>query len=111
MPTTRYITIREFCDFHQAEERTIERLADVGLITLYEWQQQPSIREDEVESLETMLRLHTELGINPEGIDAIMHMRQRITEMQQRMYELESRVRRYEEQVFRRFSDADDWIE
>ncbi len=40
------------------------------------------ISERDLAVVRSMLRLATDLGINPAGIETIMHMRQRITHMQ-----------------------------
>ncbi len=94
--TIRYIHIREICDFHHVELHTVEELLDVGLVQADYREDGPYLPEPELTRLETALRLHRDLHINPEGIDVILHLRTRMEEMQQRVRELEVRLRRWE---------------
>lgn len=46
--------------------------------------------------IEKLNRLHHELGINLEGIDAITHMMQRMQQMEKELKNLRNRLRIYE---------------
>ena len=94
--TIRYIHIREVCDFHQVEIQTIERLLDVGVVRADYRDDGPYVAEPEINRLETAIRIHRDLHVNPEGIDVILQLRQRMEALQVRMREMEVRLRRYE---------------
>ncbi len=97
MAIIQYITIREFCDFHAVDMRLIEEIIDFGLLRPQRQDQQLCISEDEVEMLETMLRLHQELGVNWAGVETILHMRQQIEELQQHRRQLELQLREFQQ--------------
>lgn len=92
----RYISIEEFSEFHHIDLRLIEEFIDFGLVDSQKQSGQPCIREEDIEPLEAMVRLHAELGVNLEGIEAIMHMRQRMKKLRARVEELEQLLNRYE---------------
>lgn len=93
----RYVTIQEFSEFHQADIHLIEEIIHFGLVEPLEKEDQPCIREEDIEQLEAMVRLHSELDINLPGLETIMYMRRRMQELQDRLDELERRLRWYEE--------------
>jgi len=94
MTEIRYIAIRTFCEYHQIDRRLVEAFFEFGLLDPHEDQGEWYLTDEDIEPLETMLRLHQDLGINLEGIEAIMHMRRRIRHLQQRLHELEYELRR-----------------
>jgi len=94
MTEIRYIAIRSFCEYHQIDRSLVEAFFEFGLLEAREERGEQYLTDEDIEPLETMLRLHTELGINLEGIEAIMHMRRRIRHLQQRLHELEYELKR-----------------
>ncbi len=97
MALVQYITIREFCDFHAVDIKLIEEIIDFGLLSPQEQNQQLCISEDEVDTLETMLRLHQELGINWAGVETILNMRESMQELQQQRRQLEQQLREFQQ--------------
>ena len=93
----RYVTIQEFSEFHQADIHLIEEIIHFGLVEPLEKGDQPCIREEDIEQLEAMVRIRSELDINLPGLETIMHMRRRMQELQDRLDELERRLHWYEE--------------
>ena len=92
----RYITIREFSSFHDVDVHIVRELADSGLVETLRREEEWCIREEDVEPLEMMVRLRRDLGVNPAGIETILHMRRRLEAMRRRVEELERDLRRYE---------------
>lgn len=84
-----YIAIRQVCEFHEVESHWIDELINFGLIHPVQIEDQLFIQEEELSHLETILRLRIQLGINPPGIETILHMRQTITDLHQKLKELE----------------------
>ncbi|CAH1001724.1 Chaperone modulatory protein CbpM [Neolewinella maritima] len=78
-PGVAYITVQQFCAFHQCETVIIEELLDHGI---FEVQQQNSeillIPEHQVPRIERALRLRNDLGVNAPGIDIILRLVERI---------------------------------
>lgn len=93
------VSIHEFCHHHQIEVSFIQSLHEYGLfqadtINDEEWR----LPHDQVEQLEKMVRLHYDLNINLEGLEAIHHLLQRVEGLQREVLLLRNRLRLYEEE-------------
>jgi len=96
MDNEQLIVVREFCAEHHIEISFIESLGQHGLITISTIGEQLAISDTQLPLLEKMVRLHYELDINLEGIEAIFHLLERIEAMQQEMRMLQKKVMLYE---------------
>jgi len=97
MATKGLIAAKEFCTYHHIEYTFIDSLSEAGLIEVRATNEGTYIPETELQKLERMARLHTELEINLAGIEAITHLLQRVESIQEEMRTLRNRLRRYEE--------------
>ena len=102
MENTEMIMLDEFCASHQVEVSFIHSLEETGLIETVAVNQALYIASDDLPKLEQITRLHQDLNINPEGIDAVNHLLRHIEEMKQEIVQLRNRIRFYEEN--------DDWV-
>jgi hypothetical protein len=93
----RYISIIEFCDSHQLEHSFISSLTEHGLIHTVIIEEDEYIEREQLVDLERIMRLHYELEINLEGIDAINHLLERVSRLQDEVRILQNRLRRFEE--------------
>jgi hypothetical protein len=91
------IVLDEFCTNHQVEISFIRTLEEYGLIETIIANETLCVHDDELSKLEQIVRLHRELNINSEGIDAIINLLQRIENMQNEIIELRNRLNFYEE--------------
>ena len=91
------ISADEFCTCHNIEFSFMRNLEDFGMIEMVTRHDISYIPENQLEKLERILRLHQDLEINMEGIDAISHLLNRITRMQNEIIVLQNRLRLYEE--------------
>ena len=91
------IMLDEFCASHQVEVSFIHSLEETGLIETVAVNQALYIVSDDLPKLEQITRLHQDLNINPEGIDAVNHLLRHIEEMKQEIVQLRNRIRFYEE--------------
>ena len=73
-----YITIQQFCAFHQCETVIIEEFIDYGIIEAREHGGIRAIREPDVPRIERALRLYHDLGVNAAGIDIILNLLERL---------------------------------
>ncbi|MDT3403223.1 chaperone modulator CbpM [Mucilaginibacter terrae] len=96
MATEQLTPVNDFCSYHHIEYTVISMFHDAGLLELNIIDKVSYIPVYELPRLERMVRLHTDLGINPEGIEAITHLLERIDTMQQEMQILRNRLRSYE---------------
>jgi chaperone modulatory protein CbpM len=91
------ISADEFCTCHNIEFSFMRNLQEFGMIELVTRQEVSYIPESQLEKLEKILRLHEDLEINVEGIDAINHLLQKISRMQSEIIQLRNRLRLYED--------------
>jgi len=97
MENTEMIILEEFCASHRVEISFIHSLEETGLIETVAVNQALYIASDDLPKLERITRLHQDLNINPEGIDAVNHLLRHIEEMKQEIVQLRNRIRFYEE--------------
>ena len=93
----RYISIIEFCNCYRVETSFIHSLAEHGLIQTVVIEEDEYVEQEQVRELERMMRLHYDLEINMQGIDAINHLLARVAVLQREVRTLQNRLRRFEE--------------
>jgi hypothetical protein len=96
MQTENMIALDEFCSSHQVEISFIQSLEDYGLIDITIADRTLCIAHDDLPRLEMIVRLHNDLSINLEGIDAINNLLQRIDAMQNEIAALRNKLNSYE---------------
>ena len=97
MDNENMISVIEFCEGHHIEISFIDSLQETGLIELATIEDTPYIQEDQLYDLEKIIRLHYDLDINLEGIDAVINLLKRMDDMQHEINLLKNRLRLYEE--------------
>jgi len=98
MENTDMVMLDDFCVSHQVEISFIHSLEDHGLIETVIINEALYITSDDLPRLERITRLHQDLNINPEGIDAINHLLKHMEEMKQEIHHLRNRLSFYEEE-------------
>ena len=93
-----YITIEEFCTHHGVQVTLIREFADFGLVHLQEQEQKAFVPAEEIEKLERMIRLHSELGINKEGLEIILNMRDQLVSLNSELETIRYRLKQLEEE-------------
>jgi hypothetical protein len=96
MAREKYILVSHYCKVSQIDDSFIERLHEFGLIAFEEKQNDLFIDEKDISEIERMFRLHNDLGINFEGLDAIKQMLKRMQKLEKEMDLLQKRLRLYE---------------
>ncbi len=96
MSSEELIPAREFCTFHHVELSFIHTLHDSGLIAMTIRDGAAFLVPDELPAVEKFVRWHYELAINPEGIEAVSHILQRVEHLLEENRSLRSRLRHYE---------------
>ena len=97
MESEHMIVLEEFCTSHQVEVSFVRTLEEHGLIETIIVNETLYIQENELPKLEQILRLHQELNINSEGVDAIINLLKRIENMQNEITVLRNKLNFYEE--------------
>ena len=96
MQTENMIVLDEFCSNHEVEVSFIRSLEEYGLIETIVVNKTVCVRGNELSKLEQIVRLHQELNINPEGIDAINILLKRIESMQNEITALRNKLDFYQ---------------
>jgi len=82
MTTENYILVQLYCTQTKIEHSFITNLNEYGLISLTTIENETYILEEEITEVERIRRLHYDLGINLEGIDALNHLMQKIADLE-----------------------------
>src|SRR3954454_21953172 len=90
------ILAQEFCTHHSIEVSFISSLSQYGLLEITDVQENLYIPTSELQKLEQMMRMHYDMQINIEGIDAITHLLDRVKKMQDEIVQLKSKLSIYE---------------
>ena len=96
METEDMIVLNEFCTNHEIEISFIRSLEEYGLIETIIVNETVCVQGNELSKLEQIIRLHQELNINPEGIDAINILLKRIENMQNEIIDLKNKLEFYQ---------------
>jgi len=96
MSSDQLIPAGEFCTFHQVELSFLQDLHDSGLIVLTIRNKVAYLEPDQLPTVEKFARWHYELSINPEGIEALSHVLDRVDRLLAENNRLRSRLRWYE---------------
>jgi hypothetical protein len=93
----KYISITEFCSCHQVQYSFINSLSETGLLEITVIEEDEFIDREQLRELERMMRLHYDLEINIQGIDAINNLLNKVSELQDEVKFLQNRLRRFED--------------
>ena len=85
METETLILIEKICSHHEVEISFVHALREYGLIEVVEVADHQYLSNEQLKDFEKSIRLHYELNINLEGIDAIAHLLERIEYLQQEL--------------------------
>lgn len=97
MSTEELIPVDLYCRHEELDIAFVHALTERGLIELVVKEEIPFITAEQVPRLEQLSRMHFDLDINLEGIEAVCHLLDRVEHMQQELRGLEQRLRLYEE--------------
>jgi len=97
MQSDDLILVEEFCNKNNVAFSFISSLQQVGLVEITSVDQSYYISQSDLKRLEQLIRLHYDLQINLEGIDAITHLLNRIQNLQTELAAARNRLRLYED--------------
>ena len=90
------IDAEKFCLTHNIQRSFIAALEEFDLIEITTIEEMRFISDSQLPRLEQIMRLHFELDINLEGVEAITHLLERVSLMQDEITYLKNRLRTYE---------------
>ena len=91
------ISTDEFCSHYKVEYAFIDSLQQHGLIEVTKIDEHLFIDHDHLKNVEKLVRLHYDLDINLEGIEAITYLLNKVKQMQDEIVALKNRLSIYEE--------------
>lgn len=97
MGATTFIKIGEFCINYGIEESFVFDLQEYEVIQIKLIDDEPCLPEQELPVLEKMIRMHQELEINPQGLQAIHHLLEKVNSLQEEIIALNRRLNRFED--------------
>lgn len=96
MSTTELIAVEVFATHEGVEATFVHALHERGLIRITVVQDRHFLEPDELARVEQLARMHYELDINLEGLEAISHLLDRMDAAQQDLRTLRERLQLYE---------------
>ncbi|MBK9177437.1 MAG: chaperone modulator CbpM [Flavobacteriales bacterium] len=96
MTTEQLIAVEVFASHQGVEPAFVHALHERGLIRITVVHEQQFLEPDELARIEQLARMHYDLDINLEGLEAISHLLDRMGAAQQDLRALRERLRIYE---------------
>lgn len=96
MESNDLIPVQLFCVTHKIELSFIDALQQYGLVEITTVEAQTYFTESQLREVEKLVRLHYDLDINFEGMEAIGHLLEKLKTIQARNTELQNRLNLYE---------------
>jgi len=96
MQNENLISVTACCKHYDIEVSFIHSLDQYGFIKIVSVDAAEFLDTDELQTLEKFIRLHYELDINMQGIEAINFLLDRVQNMQQQIAFLKSKLTVYE---------------
>lgn len=96
MQNNELILAEEFCTRYHIQLSFINDLSQYGLIEITSVEETSYIPQSELQKLEQIVRLHYDLDINLEGIEAISHLLDRVKGLQSELTSLKNKLSFYE---------------
>jgi chaperone modulatory protein CbpM len=97
MDSNNMVPAQEFCTHHSISYTFITGLQEAGLVEVVLVEEQAYLYTDQLAALEKLVRMHTELEINMEGVEAVAHLLQRLETLQLQLHTLSQRLLLYED--------------
>ncbi len=98
-----YISIKKLAQFHNISEKTLQEFADYGIFEIHIIQNEPCIQPDKLSRYERAIRLYRDLGVNKEGIEIIMEMRDKLENLQKEVNKLHRQLYKFDNRLHKPF--------
>ena len=97
MSNENLIQIKQFCLYHEIENTFITELHNYGLVEIIILDEDEFLQPEQLPTVEKMIRMHYDLKINLEGIDAIYHLLNKIESLQKSLTVAQNKLRLFEQ--------------
>ncbi|MDZ4679225.1 MAG: chaperone modulator CbpM [Saprospiraceae bacterium] len=95
MNTENLIPLSQLCLHYQVELSFFSSLNEIGLIEIEIIEQSQYLHQDKINDVEKMIRLYHELNVNPEGIDVVFNLLQKVEALQLELISVTNRLQVY----------------
>ena len=96
MENKNLLLVEQLCSHYHIEVSFISSLSEYGLIELTRVDETIYISTDQIRDIEKMIRLHFELDINMEGIDAIFHLLRKVDRLHNELKSIKDQLHFYD---------------
>lgn len=96
MENENLIPVVDICRIYNIEAGFLEALNECGLVSFTRLNAVHYVHRDEIQPLERLIRLHYDLEINLEGIEAIAHLLNRVELLQEELRVTRNKLKRFE---------------
>lgn len=93
--TTKYISIKTCTVSYQIEPDFLHSLNDLGLIQIEQQANEDVIEDDQLGLLEKFIRLHYDMHVNMEGLEAIHELLTQINDYEYKVQKLKAELSIY----------------
>jgi len=97
MDTTKYIEVTHLCKQYKVTEQLFSQLNDTGLVHVTVVEEKPCVPSQSIHKVDKIMRLHQELEVNPEGIDVILNLLEKVENLTQEVTRLRRKIHIYED--------------
>ena len=97
MNTTHLISIQQFCTHYNVPVKFINALQDYELIEITITNNEDYLQTNQLNTIEKMMRMHYDLDINFEGIDAIYNLLKQVEQLQEEVRILKNKLSSFED--------------
>lgn len=96
MNTENFIPIATLCTHYHVEMSFFDNLSEVGLIEIESIEESHYIHAERIGEVEKIIRMRKDLHLNPEGIDVVLNLLQKMNRLQNELVSARNRLRLYE---------------
>jgi len=96
MNVAEFIPLQEISKHYEVEVSFINDLGEIGLIQISIIEETHYVHQDQIRNIEKMIRLHHDLNVNIEGIDAVFNLLDKIDALQEELNGVKNRLKIYE---------------
>ena len=90
------LTANECSEYYNIEVSFISSLHEHGLINMTTIEKESFVHHDQLSDLEKFVRLHNDLNINLEGLEALAHVLENMKTMREELISLRNKLKFYE---------------
>lgn len=96
MKNTKFISIQTFCQLYETPASFFDDLHEYEIIEFKIIENTKYIEQNDIGKIEKLMKLHYDLDINMEGLDAIINLTNKITQLQNEINQLKNKLNFYE---------------